>query len=327
MTNSSSDRPGEFELIAKLFAPLSVKAAGAYGLTDDAATIQPPPGCELVVTADLLTADVHFRAVDPPELIARKALRVNLSDLAAKGAAPLGYLLSLALPRDWTLPWMQAFAGGLDVDQDIFSVALLGGDTTSTAGPLTIAITAFGFVPAGTMLRRNGAKPGDLVFVSGTIGDAGLGLAALNGDLPNISSSDRDALVSRYQRPSPRLALGGALRGVATASLDVSDGLLADLGHIAKISGLRLAVDADRIPLSPALRTSGGSLLSAVTAGDDYEIAFTAPAAKRDKVLRAAAQAAMPVTEIGRVEAGAGVALLDSSGREIPVSRTGYRHF
>ncbi|HEY7978848.1 MAG TPA: thiamine-phosphate kinase [Rhizomicrobium sp.] len=327
MTNSSSDRPGEFELIAQLFAPLSAKAAGAYGLTDDAATIQPPPGQELVVTADLLTAGVHFRADDPPALIARKSLRVNLSDLAAKGAEPAGYLLSLALPRDWTLPWMQSFADGLREDQNAFSVALLGGDTTSTSGPLTIAITAFGFVPAGSMIRRNGAKLGDHVFVSGTIGDAGAGLAALVGELANISAADRETLVSRYQVPLPRLALGEGLRGTATAALDVSDGLLADLGHIAGTSGVRVVIDADRIPLSLAFKASGGSVSLAVAAGDDYEIAFTVPAAKRDDVRRVADQAATPITEIGRVEAGAGVALLDSSGHEIPVSKTGYRHF
>lgn len=327
MTNSSSERPGEFELIAKLFAPLSAKAAGAYGLTDDAATIQPRPGVELVVTADLLTAGVHFRADDPPELIAKKSLRVNFSDLAAKGAVPAGYLLSLAIPRDWTLPWMQSFADGLREDQETFSAALLGGDTTSTPGPLTIAITALGFVPSGAMIRRNGARLGDHVFVSGTIGDAGAGLAALNDGLADISADDRETLVSRYQLPLPRLALGKALRGMATASLDVSDGLLADLGHIAETSGVRLVVDAGRIPLSAALKASRGSLLSAVVTGDDYEIAFTAPAAMRGDVLRLAGQTGTPVTEIGRVEPGAGVVLLDSSGREIPVSRRGYRHF
>ena len=327
MTNSSSDRPSEFELIAKLFAPLSAEAAGAYGLTDDAATIQPPPGCDLVVTADLLTAGVHFRADDPPKMIAKKSLRVNLSDLAAKGALPAGYLLSLAMPRDWTLPWMQSFADGLREDQNAFSVALFGGDTTSTSGPLTIAITAFGFAPAGRMIRRNGARPGDLVFVSGTIGDAGAGLAALKDEIANLSASERDVLVSRYQVLSPRLALGQALRGIATASLDVSDGLLADLGHIAETSGVRLTIDADRIPLSLAFKAAGESVLSAVTAGDDYEIAFTTPAARRDEIPQIAERAGTPVTEIGRVEAGKGIALLNSSGHEIPVSKKGYRHF
>ncbi|MBS0274536.1 MAG: thiamine-phosphate kinase [Proteobacteria bacterium] len=327
MTNSSSERPGEFELIAKLFAPLSAKSAGAYGLTDDAATFQPPAGEDIVVTADLLTAGIHFRAEDPPGLIAKKALRVNLSDLAAKGAAPAGYLLSLALPRHWTLPWMRSFADGLHEDQDAFSVVLFGGDTTSTTGPLTIAVTALGTLPSGTMMRRNGAKIGDSVFVSGTIGDAGAGLAVLNGEHASIAAGDRKTLTSRYQLPTPRLALGKALRGTATASLDVSDGLLADLGHIAETSKVRIVVEADRIPLSGAWKEFGAPLLSAVTAGDDYEIAFTVPSAKRHEVLQLAHRAGAVITEIGRVETGSGVALLDSSGGEIPVSRKGYRHF
>ena len=327
MTNSSSDRPGEFELIAKLFAPLSADAPGSYGLTDDAATVEVQQGDVLVITADLLSAGTHFRADDPPDLIARKSLRVNLSDLAAKGAVPLGYTLSLALPRDWTLPWMDAFTAGLRADQDEFSIALLGGDTTSTDGPLTIAITALGAVPTGNMIRRNGAKPGDLVFVSGSIGDAGMGLAALKGELSTLAAKDRETLISRYHLPSPRMALGRSLRGVATAALDVSDGLLADLGHIAETSHVGISIQADRIPISEALRAAGGSAVPAATAGDDYEIAFTVPAAKREEVSRIAALAGTQVTEIGRVASGGGVVLLDSAGREIPVSRTGYRHF
>jgi len=327
MTNSSSERPGEFELIATLFAPLSAKAPGAYALTDDAATIHLPPGQELVVTADLSSAGVHFRPEDPPNLIAKKALRVNLSDLAAKGAVPAGYMLSLALPHDWTMPWMEAFAAALREDQDEFSIALLGGDTTSTSSALTVAITAFGMLPVGSMIRRNGAKPGDLVFVSGTIGDAGAGLAVLMGELPNVSPSDRAALVSRYQVPTPRLGLGHALRGLATAALDVSDGLLADLGHIAETSDVGLSIDADRVPLSEALMAAGGPVVAAVAAGDDYEIAFTAPASRREDLQRIASRTGTPVTEIGRVTSGSGVALLDSSDREIPVSRKGYRHF
>ena len=327
MTNSSSNRPGEFELIAKLFAPLAVKANEAFGLTDDAAIIKPSSGTDIVITADLLTAGIHFRPDDPPELIARKALRVNLSDLAAKGASPIGYLLSLALPSNWALSWMEDFAHGLRDDQDEFSLALFGGDTTSTNGPLTVAITAFGGLPKGTMIRRNGAKPGDSVFVSGTIGDGGAGLSALNGELTNLSTHHREELIRRYQLPMPRLDLGQALRGWASASLDISDGLLADLQHIAENSGVRISIDADRIPLSQALRGSGWPLLSAIAAGDDYEIAFTTPASARDEALMIAARTNTPVTEIGRVREGTGVLLLDSAGNEIPVSRKGYRHF
>jgi len=327
MTNSSSERPGEFELIAKLFAPLSAKTPGAYGLTDDAATIRLPTGEELVVTADLLSAGVHFRTDDPPKRIAQKALRVNLSDLAAKGAKPFGYTLSLALPSDWTMPCLESFSSGLREDQERYSVGLVGGDTTSTNGPLTIAITAFGSVPEGTMIRRNGAKPGDVVFVSGTIGDAGGGLAALNGEMSSLADQHHAALVGRYQLPVPRVQLGVSLRGVATAALDVSDGLMADLGHIAETSGVKVSVDASRVPLSDALNAAAVPLLAAVTAGDDYEIAFTVPSSKRGDIVRIAAQSGVTVTEIGRVEAGSGTVLLDSSGREIPLSKAGYRHF
>ena len=330
MTNSSSEqRPGEFELIAKLFAPLSRKAPGAYGLTDDAATIAPPLGEELVVTADLLTEGVHFRAEDPADLIARKALRVNLSDLAAKGARPRGYFLSLALPRSVTGAWLKSFVGGLEQDQNEFALSLLGGDTTSTDGPLTIAITAFGTLPVGTMTRRSGAKPGDLIFISGTIGDAGAGLAVLRRS--HNPGPNEDALIRRYQIPDPRTVLGAALRGVAHASLDVSDGLLADLGHIARRSGVRLLLNAERIPISPALQSMAGSsvetIIAAATAGDDYEIAFTISPSAKDMIAKASHTANTPVTEIGRVVEGEGVVLLDSAGIEIPVLKRGYEHF
>ncbi|MGN6517692.1 MAG: thiamine-phosphate kinase [Rhizomicrobium sp.] len=332
MTNSSSDdRPGEFELIAKLFAPLSAHAPGAYGLTDDAAAFHPAAGEDVVVTADLLSEGVHFRGDDPPALIAKKALRVNLSDLAAKGAVAQGYLLSLALPQDWTTSWMESFARGLAEDQEQFSVSLWGGDTTATRAALTIAITAFGTVPAGTMVRRNGAKPGDRVFVSGTIGDGGGGLDVLSGKRIQGSPAERNALAERYQLPTPRLALGRALRGVATAMLDISDGLLADLGHIADTSRVGIAVDAALVPLSGAYRSVIGhdekAVLGAVTAGDDYELAFTAPEAARGAVAQAAAATGTAVTEIGSAIAGRGVTLLGGDGREIPAPRKGYRHF
>jgi thiamine-monophosphate kinase len=209
----------------------------------------------------------------------------------------------------------------LGQDQKEFGVVLYGGDTTATPGPLTLAITAFGSVPAGRTIRRAGAKPGDLVFVSGTIGDAGAGL----------KSAQSDYLVRRYRVPEPRMALGRALRGVASAALDVSDGLLADLGHIAETSRVKIAIEAARIPRSSELKALVGDSIAAIvraaTSGDDYEIAFAAPASKRDAVFAAAKRSATPVTEIGRVEVGAGVALLDQQGADIPVPRTGYVHF
>ena len=321
MTNSSSDRPPEFELIAKLFAPLSKNAPGAFDLTDDAAVIAPPSGHELAITTDALVAGVHFRESDPPDTVAKKALRVNLSDLAAKGAEAIGYLLALSLPKQTNTRWLEEFARGLREDQDEFGISLYGGDTTSTPGPLTLALTAFGNVPIGTMLRRNGAKAGDLVFVSGTIGDAGAGL----------KSASSDYLVSRYRVPTPRMALGVALRGIASASLDVSDGLLADLGHIAETSGVQIDVEASRVPLSAELERIAGNtvqvIVEAATAGDDYEIAFTAPASKREAMFEAAKRAITPVTEIGRVLAGEGVRLLDAQGGVIPVPRLGFVHF
>jgi thiamine-monophosphate kinase len=249
-------------------------------------------------------------------------LRVNLSDLAAKGARPLGYLLALSLPGRTGFDWLKEFAKGLAKDQREFGIALLGGDTTATPGPLTIVVTALGVVPKGKMIRRGGAKPGDLVFVSGTIGDAAAGLALLRR-----KSETPRALIVRYRTPSPRLSLGLALRGVASAAIDVSDGLLADLGHIAQTSQVRISLGADRLPLSPVLRRLRGDPVRAATAGDDYEIAFTAPARKRAAVAKAAAVAGIPVTEIGWVGKGEGVVLLDRRGREIAVARRGYAHF
>jgi thiamine-monophosphate kinase len=313
-------RPSEFQLIAQLFAPLAA-APGAFGLKDDAAIIPARDDTDLVVTTDALVEGVHFFATDPPEMIAKKALRVNLSDLAAKGSVPHGYLLALSLPASIDMPWLDSFARGLGEDQEEFSLSLLGGDTTSTPGPLSIAITAFGHVPTGTMIRRAGARPGDLVFVSGTIGDGGGGLAVLKGE--EVTPLRRDYLISRYRLPTPRVALGQVLRGIATAALDVSDGLLADLGHIAEASGVRVLIDAERIPRSAALAALWGDEMDAViraaTSGDDYEIAFTAASPPQNTPT--------PVTCIGRVEQGSGVALLDPQGRDVPVPRTGYQHF
>ena len=329
MKNRKTDRRlGEFELIGKILAPLSRNAPGAFGLADDAAILSPSPGHEIVLKTDAIVEGVHFLQRDPADTVAKKALRVNLSDLAAKGAVPAGYLMTLLLP-DWPdIEWLEAFAAGLAADQSEFGLSLLGGDTSATPGPLAISIAAMGFVPQGTMIRRAGARPGDVIFVSGTIGDAAAGLAVLRGETPPEAHRE---LVARYRIPVPRLALGKALRGIASASLDVSDGLIADLAHIAETSGVRIMVEAARIPLSPALHHLWGRgaevLVRAATSGDDYEIAFAAPAARRDAVARAAAQGGVAVTEIGRVEAGTGIALIDGEGTEIPVARRGFTHF
>jgi thiamine-monophosphate kinase len=332
MMNSGSEkqRPGEFELIAELFAPLAT-APGAFKLTDDAAVITPPAGHDLIVTTDALVEGVHFFANDRPDLIAKKSLRVNLSDLAAKGSTPAGYLLVLSLPGRIDTDWLRSFAHGLAQDQREFGVSLLGGDTTATPGALTVAITAFGHVPAGKTIRRSGAQVGDLIYVTGTLGDAGAGLACLKEEGGSPSAADREYLVHRFQVPEPRMRLGAALIGLASSSLDVSDGLLADLDHMAETSAVRIEVEAARLPFSPALQhlwpDETQRMLQAATAGDDYEIAFTAPPHRREDIMQAAVDTGTTVSEIGRVVAGKRVALLDFKGHTIPVKRPGYVHF
>jgi thiamine-monophosphate kinase len=320
-----SGAPSEFALISKYFGPLATDDA-ALALTDDVCLLKQRANCDLVVTTDALIAGVHFLADDPANLIASKALRVNLSDLAAKGAKPAGYLLALVLPHTVENAWLECFARGLSEDQTEFAVSLLGGDTTATPGPLTLAITALGYVPSGGMIRRSGATPGDGVYVSGTIGDAGAGLAVLKGEL--LAGEQSDFLIGRYRRPTPRLSLGAALRGTATAALDVSDGLMADLGHIAEVSNVRITVHADRIPRSDALHrlwTGMEGIVRAVTAGDDYEIAFTARS--EAAASEAGRKVGVPVTKIGQVEKGQGIVLVDGAGREVTLTRAGYTHF
>jgi thiamine-monophosphate kinase len=320
-------RLSEFDLIAKLFAPLAT-SPGAFGLKDDAAIVAPCAGHDLVVTTDTIVAGVDFLDDDPPDTVAKKALRVNLSDLAAKGAVPRAYLLNLILPRVTDTSWLEAFARGFGEDQKTYGIDLLGGDISSTPGPLSIAITAFGDIAAGRMIRRDGARAGDLVFVTATIGDSAGGLVLLKGE---ATSEFRDQLIMRYRVPEPPVFFGPKLLGFASAALDVSDGLLADLGHIADVSGARIAVEALRIPRSAALRSLWGdgtnAIVRAATAGDDYQIAFTAPPSRETEILDTAHNMDIAVTRIGRVEQGAGVVLLDESGSEITVARPGFRHF
>lgn len=332
MANSSSDsgRPGEFELIARLFAPLAT-APGAFGLTDDAAIISPCPGHDLVVTTDAILEGVDFFGNDRPAWIAKKALRVNLSDLAAKGAKPFGYLLTLALPQRIDATWLEDFAGGLRDDQDTYDVGLLGGDMSSSE-QLSICITAFGYVPAGRLIRRKGARAGDAVFVTGTIGDSGGGLALLRDDEGGALSAEfRNDLIDRYRLPAPPVSFGRSLMGLASAALDVSDGLIADLGHLAAASDVRIVVEAARIPRSAALRAlwgdSDAAIARAATSGDDYQIAFAAPLNAEAKLQQAAHDGLTAVTRIGRVEAGAGVVLMGAQAQEIAVKRPGFTHF
>jgi len=312
----------EFAVIAEIFAPLATSQA-ALGLKDDVALLAPRAGHELVLTTDAIIEGVDFFSNDPPGAVARKALRVNLSDLAAKGAEPFGYLLTLALPKASDTKWLRVFASGLKADQRAYGITLLGGDLSSTPGPLTVSVTALGYVLKGKAILRRGARAGDRVFVTGTIGDSGGGLAALK------AGKRAPFLIDRYRVPQPRVAFGQALRGLAHAALDVSDGLLADLGHIADVSKIHIAVEAARIPLSAALRKAWAdtSVQRAVTAGDDYEIAFTAPASKRAAIQKAAKATRTQVTEIGFAMHGRGVALLGAEGKPLPIRKTGWTHF
>lgn len=322
---------GEFDIIARHFAPLAKDAPLAFGLTDDAAMIAPRKGHSLVVTADAIVEGVHFLHDDPPDQIARKLLRVNLSDIAAKGAVPLGYILTCAFPRDVTGRWIAAFARGLKADQKQFDIHLLGGDTVSTPGPATFSATLFGEVSGRTMLRRSGARAGDIICVTGTIGDGGLGLTEILTPHENLPATQRKYLAARYRLPQPRTRLGPALKGIATAALDVSDGLIQDLGHLADQSGLRAVIDLQAVPLSPpakALARHDVELLSrAVAAGDDYEIAFTIPLKHLAKLKNAARAAGTPVTIIGHVENGRGVAVRLPTGEIVEPETRGYDHF
>ncbi len=322
---------GEFELIDKLFAPLARGLAGAFGLKDDVAVLVARAHHDLVLKIDSVIENVHFLAVDPPDTVAQKALRRTLSDLAAKGAAPEAYLLAIALPLTTEQNWLENFVQGLARDQEQFGIALAGGETNRTPGALTITVTAIGWVPEGRLVRRNGAEPGDEVWVTGAVGDAGGGLCILK-DATVPRSAARDHLVRRFRVPEPRLAFGVALRGVASAAIDVSDGLLADLGHVADVSRVRIEINSDSVPISSELRALWGdrpeTVGRAVSAGDDYEIAFTASAAAADEVNAVAQRTGTAATRIGRVVQGsAGVALLDSSGHVIFVERKGFTHF
>ncbi len=316
----------EFELIARYLAPLAGGAPGALGLTNDAATLTIKPGFELVVTKDMMAAGVHFLPDDPPDLVARKLLRVNLSDLAAMGAEPVGYLIGAGLAASTHEAWLASFVKGLAVDQATFGVCLLGGDTISVGeGPLVLSLTALGQVESGCGLTRSGARPGDLVVVSGTLGDAALGLLCLRGEI-GASSADREVLIDRYRVPQPRLGLGRQLVGRASAALDISDGLVADAGHLAHESGVAIEIEAARLPLSPAVQRCVDAipnhLASALAGGDDYELLFTIS----EDDLAGLDPGYVSLTPIGRCKRGKGVAVLDGLGRDITPDDGGWRH-
>ena len=323
--------PGEFELIERLFAPLAADAVGARGLRNDAARIDPPPGEALIATKDLMVGGVHFPLDEAPGNVAAKLLRVNLSDLAAMGARPLGYLMGLALSAEIDLDWIEQFTASLADDQARFGLSLLGGDTVRTPGPLCLSLTALGSAPAGSELLRDGAEPGDLIAVSGTVGDGALGLAVYQGVLGELAECHAGHLLDRFRRPEPRLELGLALRGLAHAAIDVSDGLIADLGHIVEASGVGARIEAADVPLSDAARAvlaaQPARLSDCLTGGDDYELLFTVAPAERATLDRLAAELGIPLAVIGRVESEAGVRVIGAEGAPLTLVRAGYRHF
>lgn len=332
MSGPDDDRFDEFDWIEQDLKPLAEGAPEALGLIDDAAVIPARPGFDLVISKDAIVEGVHFLPDDPLDLVARKLLRVNLSDLAAKGAEPYGYFLAVAWPDKSTRADRRAFTEGLKADQATFGLCLMGGDTVSTPGPFTASLTILGWIPAGSLLRRNAARVGDVVLVSGTIGDGGLGLRAAQGALPTLSDDDRSNLADRYRLPRPRLGLGPALRDGAHASADVSDGLIADAGRIAAASGVRLTIDLDRTPLSASAKQwlDGqpdrlAALIDLATAGDDYEIVCTTPPGSVAALSSAAALLGFELTQIGVVTDGAGVRAV-YRGAEAPIARAGYRH-
>jgi thiamine-monophosphate kinase len=323
-------RSAEDRMIARFFAPLATHP-GALGLTDDCAVIAPPDGCDLVLTTDTIIGGVHFFAEDAAQTVASKALRVNLSDLAAKGACPLGYMLSLALPESIGEDWLAGFAEGLRADAVLYGCPLLGGDSDRTPGPITVAVSMFGSVPAGTMVRRAGARPGDRVFVTGTIGDAALGLALRGGRTWVLTDTQRQHLVTRYLLPQPRTAVAEAVRTHATAAIDISDGLAGDLAKLCRVSGVAAHVEVARVPLSGAARAvlaaEPSMMENALSGGDDYEICCAIPSDRVDG-FRAAAQAArVTVTDIGEITAGEGATFSQTDGTPMTFRLASFSHF
>jgi len=316
---------GEFELIRRYFAAAPCAQGGegvARGIGDDCALLELAAGEQLAISTDTLVAGVHFPDPCEPFLLGQRALAVAASDLAAMGATPIGFTLALTLPQAEPA-WLQAFARGLDAMAQGCALALIGGDTTR--GPLSLTLTVFGRVPRGQALTRGGARPGDLLCVGGPLGD-GAGALQLVLGRRQAAAEIAEPLLARFWSPQPQLALGQALRGKATAALDVSDGLLADCGHIATASGVALLVEQERLPLSPALRAlldEADARACALGGGDDYVLAFTLPPAQ----LPALQNAGWPIQVIGRVEAGQGVRLLDAHGRTLTPPARGYQHF
>ena len=334
---------GEFEWIAHCFRPLAAGAPAALDLMDDAALLQPDPGQMLVITKDALVENVHFLASDPPDFIARKLIRVNYSDLAAMGATPVGFFLAIMLPESYrNTQWQTQFAAGLAEDQAHFGGFLLGGDLTTTSGPLALSLTALGTVPQGCALRRNAARVGDEIFVSGSLGDAAIGLRLLQKRIESdeLDPKERTALIERYQLPQPRLELGQALAALPyarqIAAMDLSDGLAGDLEKLCNASGVGAEIDWPSLPISQPVHTllaAGNSLPEdlIITGGDDYELLFTTPPKQNQTIQHISKMLKLPIRQIGKIIAAKiidknNVRFQNKTGT-IHTNATGYRHF
>ena len=320
----------EFELIETYFRPLAQGFAGSLNLADDAALLEPPPGMQLVITKDAISEGVHFLGTESPAFIAKKLLRTNLSDLAGKGAALWCYFLAIALPQQGedASRWIASFASGLAEDQSEFGIHLAGGDSTRSKAGVFLSLTAVGLVPHGGMLPRRGALPGQGIYVSGTLGDSALGLEVISAcrkpadphPCP-LPEREREFLISRYLLPQPRLALGLKLRGLATSCMDISDGLVQDLGHLCRASGVGAVIHAGKLPLSDAAKAMPEALQAALSGGDDYELLFTS---SHDL---SALALPCPVTRIGEITHGSGVQVLDAHGQPMTLDKKGFQHF
>jgi thiamine-monophosphate kinase len=319
----------EFNLIKKYFGPLAADYSGSLQLSDDAAIIDVPPGKELVVTKDAISEGVHFLGSEGAALIAKKLLRVNLSDLAAMGAQPMCYFLAAMLPKDTEESWIAQFARGLHEDQDRYAIYLAGGDTIATLGKFSFSVTALGTVDEGKALRRSGAKPGDKIYVSGTIGDSALGLKLLKHGL-SATPEIQKQLEQNYFLPEPHIALGHRLQGIAGACMDVSDGLAQDLGHIVAASQVGAVIYRDLIPRSKAVQSlldKDEKLWNAVlSGGDDYQLLFTVDPKKESRLHTLSNELELRLTAIGEIKAGVGVAILDAKENPLTVA-SGFKHF
>ncbi len=336
-----SDKLNEFELISRYFVPLAEGEKGAFALSDDAAVISVASGHSMVVTTDTIVSGVHFLPSDPPDAIARKALAVNLSDLAAMGACPRAYTLSLALPMNWHRDriesWLDGFASRLALDQGVAGITLVGGDTVASPGPLCVTVTAMGTVRTGAELRRSTARPGDLIYVSGTIGDAALGLRYIQGELSTLPADLGNWLADRYRFPGARTELGRHLSEIARGVADVSDGLVADIEHVCVASNVTASIEASLVPLSLpakiAIDADPDLLALVLTGGDDYELVFSVSPELADGIQAISQKLDVPLTAIGHVDkrsptgAPARVSVVGANGCSMNLRSQGYRHF